>query len=64
MATGKTLTNGYGTSNSCINNTDFMNAFFARLERLIAETNPDGIMQDEIHRAQVDDMSVNIKSEE
>lgn len=48
IATGKTITNGYGTANSCINNDEFMAAFYRRLDRLIRETKVDGIMQDEI----------------
>ncbi len=48
LATGKTIFNGYGTFNSCINNDDFMSEFYRRVERLIYETGADGIMQDEI----------------
>ncbi len=48
METGKTNLNQYGTANSCINNDDFVNEWFKRLEKLCKETNADGIMIDEI----------------
>ncbi|MFH1970633.1 MAG: alpha-amylase family protein [Verrucomicrobiota bacterium] len=48
IATGKTITNSYGTGNACINNDEFMAEFYKRLDRLIRETGVDGIMQDEI----------------
>jgi len=48
METGKSPLNRYGTANACINNDDFMNEWFKRLEKLCLETNADGIMIDEI----------------
>lgn len=48
IATGEKITNSYGTTNTCINNENFMAAYFDRLERLIRETGIDGLMQDEI----------------
>jgi hypothetical protein len=48
MTTGESRTNSYGTANTCFINQDFMKAFYARLERLIQETHPDGMMLDEI----------------
>lgn len=48
MATGTSPTNSYGTANTCFVNKAFMKEFYERLERLIRETRPDGIMLDEI----------------
>ena len=48
LTTGKSPTNSYGTMNTCFLNQDFMKAYYARLERLIRETRPDGMMLDEI----------------
>lgn len=48
LLTGESPTNVYGTSNTCINNDSFMQAFFERLDRLQRETRADGVMQDEI----------------
>jgi len=48
LVTGKPIVNTYGTTNTCINNDNFMAEFFRRLDRLIKETGADGIMQDEI----------------
>ncbi len=47
-ATGTSPTNTYGTANTCFLNQEFMDAFYVRLERLIRETRPDGMMLDEI----------------
>lgn len=48
MNTGKTKANWYGTGNTCINNDDFWEMWFARLERLLKESPADAVMIDEI----------------
>ncbi len=49
LDTGKTIENHYGTGNSCINNADYMKAFYQALEKLLSQCkDADGIMVDEI----------------
>ena len=49
LDSGETLQNHYGTGNSCINNEEYMQAFYRALERLLTECpDADGIMVDEI----------------
>ncbi len=48
IKTGETDINGYGTANTCINNDDFWQCWFAKLKRLLTEAPCDGIMIDEI----------------
>ncbi|MBO4511730.1 MAG: hypothetical protein J5746_03085 [Victivallales bacterium] len=48
LNTGKTDTNTYGTGNTCINNDEYWNLWFARLERLLKESPADAVMIDEI----------------
>ena len=45
---GKTEINWYGTGNTCINNDEFWNLWFSRLERLLKESPADAVMIDEI----------------
>ena len=48
LKSGKTEINTYGTGNTCVNNDEFWNIWFARLKRLLTESPCDSVMIDEI----------------